>query len=173
MPISLEDQTSLSIRERRRESEAATSERPLRMPGVSGEVEVEGMTGLALSSSTPMGRLVTYSRICCWQVHRDRRDDAGPRHPSSCAGTPPSLRVHGAGLGTYDANECCVPSTPSYRRSEAFRGGLKGTTSHIRKYRGSARRLGPREGRTACYSRSRASIFASRRDSRATRGSVE
>ncbi|KAK0433241.1 hypothetical protein EV421DRAFT_1440638 [Armillaria borealis] len=124
VPINLEDQTSPGIQQRRRESEAATSERLLRMPDASGEVEVEGMTGLASSSSTPMGRPVTYYHICCHLVHRDWRDGAGLRRPSSCVGSPSSLRVRGAGLGTCNARVRSVPSTPSYRHSVVFRGGL-------------------------------------------------
>ncbi len=89
------------------------------------------MTGLASSSSTPMGWPMAYCRIYHWSVHRDWRDGAGLRCPSSCVGSLPSLRVRGVGLGVYDANECCVPSMPSYRRSAAFRGGLRGTIGHI------------------------------------------
>ncbi len=112
------------------------------MPGASGEVEVEGMTGLALSSSTSMGRPVTYSRICYWELHRDWRDGAGSRCPSCSAGSPPSLRVRGVGLGAFGANERCVPSTPSYHHTVVFRGELIGTTGHNHEGRGSERRLG-------------------------------
>ncbi|KAK0196252.1 hypothetical protein F5146DRAFT_320646 [Armillaria mellea] len=59
---------------------------------VKGEAGTEGMTGLALSSSTLMGRPMTYGCMCYWLVHRDRRDGAGLRLPSSCTGNPPVFR---------------------------------------------------------------------------------
>ncbi len=147
-------------------------ERSLRMPGASGEVEVEGMTGLALSSSTPMGRPVTYSRICYWELHRDWHDGAGSRCLSCYAGRPPSLRVRGVGLGAFGANERFVSSTPFYHHILAFRGVLTGATGHNHEDRGSERRLGCREGYTACYSGSRASVAQSRRGAQVAHGSV-
>ncbi|KAK0209549.1 hypothetical protein IW262DRAFT_1417447 [Armillaria fumosa] len=74
--ISSEDQTSPGVQQRC-ESKAATPEMLLRMPGASSEIVVEGTTGSASSSSTPMGRLIRYCRILCWWVHRDWRDDSG------------------------------------------------------------------------------------------------
>ncbi len=172
MPISLEDHTSPGIRQSRRELEAVTLERPLRMPGASGGTEAEGLAGLASSSSTPMGRPVTYSRICYWELHRDWRDGAGSRCPSCYAGSPPSLRVRGVDFGAFGANERCVPSTPSYHHTVVFRGGSIGTTSHNHEDQGSERRLGRREGYMACCSGSRASIARSRRGAQVAHGSV-
>ncbi len=135
----------------------AAWERPLVIAGAGGGAEAEGTVGLALSLSTPMSRPVTYSRICCWQVHRDWYDGAGSRRPSCYSGSPPSLRVCGVGLGACGAIICFVPSTP-YRHTMVFPRVNRNHWSYSRVSR-SARCLGPREGCTTCCSRSRASVF--------------
>ncbi len=51
---------SESILQARQESEAATSEMLVDMPAAGGETEADGTTGLASSSSIPMGGIVVY-----------------------------------------------------------------------------------------------------------------
>ncbi|KAK0209530.1 hypothetical protein IW262DRAFT_1417380 [Armillaria fumosa] len=91
----------------------------------------------------------------CW-VHRNWRDGAGLRLPFSCAGSPPSLPVRGGGLGACSARVRFVPSTPSYRRSEAGQEGLIEASWF-------ACRLGYREGYMACRSGSPTIMVQSRR----------
>ncbi len=60
-PFSVEVRTSsFGIQSSGQEMKEVAWERPFGIAGAGGEAEVEGTTGLALSSSTPMGRPVTY-----------------------------------------------------------------------------------------------------------------
>ncbi|KAK0466519.1 hypothetical protein IW261DRAFT_1116720 [Armillaria novae-zelandiae] len=110
---------------------------------------------------------MTYCRICVWLVHRDWRDGAGLRLPSSCAGSRPSLRVRGAGLAASGASERCVLSTLPYLCCAVLCGGYQVTSCNIHEDRGSAHCLEYQQGHVACCSGSRARDTRSRRRAQA------
>ncbi|KAK0467469.1 hypothetical protein IW261DRAFT_1062018 [Armillaria novae-zelandiae] len=143
------------------EMKDVASKRPPGAAGAEG-AEVEGLAALAWSLSTPMRWPMAYYRICVWLVHRDWRDGAGLRRPSSCAGSRPILRVRGAGLAASGASEHCVLSMLPCLCCVVLCAGYQVTTCDIHEDQGSARCLEYQQGYVAC-SGSRAGDTRSRR----------